>query len=93
MTAPLLALMRKMNLELKWIRFGILIKYYEKNNVFVCSSNYALFGDISHRIMSLLNELSPRLEVYSIDEAFLGLEGLNGRLAAYVHDVRNATLG
>ena len=43
--------------------------------------------------MSLLNELSPRLEVYSIDEAFLGLEGLNGRLAAYVHDVRKTILG
>ena len=43
-------------------------KNYEKNNVVVRSSNYALYGDMSRRVMSVLKEFSPRLEVYSIDE-------------------------
>jgi len=68
-------------------------KYYEKNNVFVRSSNYALYGDMSRRVMSALKEFSPRLEVYSIDEAFLGLEGFNDRLADHAHDLRKTILG
>lgn len=39
----------------------------------VFSSNYALYGDISARVMNTLNELCPVVEVYSIDEAFLDL--------------------
>jgi len=38
--------------------------------VVVCSSNYALYGDMSHRLMSLLEKHCEQLEVYSIDEAF-----------------------
>ena len=67
-------------------------KNYEKNNVAVRSSNYALYGDMSRRVMSVLKEFSPRLEVYSIDEAFLGLEGFEDRLTAHAHDVRNTIL-
>lgn len=37
------------------------------------SSNYALYGDISSRVMNCLNDLCPAVEVYSIDEAFLDL--------------------
>ncbi|MDP6366996.1 MAG: Y-family DNA polymerase [Nitrospinota bacterium] len=37
----------------------------------VLSSNYALYGDMSARVMSLLGEFSPKVEIYSIDEAFL----------------------
>lgn len=44
-----------------------------KNNVAIFSSNYALYGDISRRIMNILATLVPELEVYSIDEAFLNL--------------------
>jgi DNA polymerase V len=52
------------------------IKYeVEKHNIKVLSSNYALYGDMSHRVMQVLAQFSPDLEVYSIDEAFLGLDG------------------
>lgn len=44
--------------------------------VAVFSSNYALYGDLSARIMSTLESLAPRVEVYSIDEAFLDLTGV-----------------
>lgn len=43
----------------------------EIHQVVVFSSNYQLYGDISQRIMSLLKEFCPAIEVYSIDEAFL----------------------
>ena len=46
------------------------------HNVQVFSSNYALYGDISARVMSTLESLAPELEVYSIDEAFLNLSGI-----------------
>ena len=40
------------------------------------SSNYALYGDMSQRVMDSLRRLCPDMEVYSIDEAFLSLDGL-----------------
>lgn len=44
----------------------------------VCfSSNYALYADLSNRVMSILEEEAPRLEVYSIDEAFMDLTGVS----------------
>jgi DNA polymerase V len=46
-----------------------------KNNVAVFSSNYALYGDMSERVMTSLAELVKDIEVYSIDEAFLDLHG------------------
>jgi DNA polymerase V len=48
----------------------------EKNNVHVFSTNYALYGDISQRVMNILAELAPDTEIYSIDEAFLDLSGI-----------------
>ena len=48
----------------------------QQHNVTVFSANFVLYGDMSHRVMSVLSEFTPRLEVYSIDEAFLSLEGL-----------------
>ena len=45
----------------------------KKNNVAVFSSNYALYGDISRRVMTILKKFSSRIEYYSIDEAFLDL--------------------
>ncbi len=41
----------------------------------VRSSNYTLYGDMSARVMRVLADFTPDLEVYSIDEAFLGLAG------------------
>jgi DNA polymerase V len=49
--------------------------FLNKHNVAVFSSNYALYGDMSQRVMSTLSAFTPELEVYSIDEAFLGLHG------------------
>ena len=52
------------------------IKYIvEKNDVAVFSSNYALYGDMSARVMNVLGQFAPEIEVYSIDEAFLDLTG------------------
>lgn len=48
----------------------------EKAKVTVLSSNFALYSDMSSRTMSLLAESAPEIEVYSIDEAFLRLDGL-----------------
>ena len=48
----------------------------EQNDVAVFSSNYNLYGDMSRRVMSLLSRYSPKVDVYSIDEAFLDLSGM-----------------
>jgi DNA polymerase V len=42
----------------------------EKNGVFVKSANFELYGDMSSRVMELLEDFSPGIEIYSIDEAF-----------------------
>lgn len=49
----------------------------ELNDVAVFSSNYVLYGDMSRRVMSLLSSYTPRLDIYSIDEAFLDLSGMH----------------
>jgi DNA polymerase V len=46
----------------------------DANQVRVLSSNYALYGDMSRRVMLALQEFSSHVEIYSVDEAFLGLE-------------------
>lgn len=46
-----------------------------QHNVIVCSSNYTLYGDLSNRVMNLIKEFSPDVEVYSIDEAFVKFQG------------------
>ena len=48
----------------------------DSGKLIVKSSNYVLYGDLSRRVMSILREAAPRLEVYSIDEAFMDLEGV-----------------
>ncbi|NGX39244.1 MAG: DNA polymerase IV 1 [Chlamydiae bacterium] len=45
--------------------------FFEVHKVHVYSSNYTLYGDLSHRVMQVLSHFSPELEIYSIDEAFL----------------------
>jgi DNA polymerase V len=44
---------------------------FQRHGVFVFSSNYTLYGQMSHRVMQTLEQFSPELEIYSIDEAFL----------------------
>ena len=51
--------------------------------VAVFSSNYALYGDLSRRVMQILAGFCPRLEVYSIDECFLDLSGMRGDRTAF----------
>jgi len=46
----------------------------EAYDVAVYSSNYALYGDMSHRVMDALQEFTPDVEIYSIDEAFMRLD-------------------
>ena len=49
----------------------------DKGKLVVRSSNYTLYGDLSARVMSLLAESAPKLEVYSIDEAFMNMDGVS----------------
>jgi DNA polymerase V len=52
----------------------------EANQVVVFSSNYVLYGDMSHRVMTTVAQFAPDMEIYSIDEAFLlfdGFENIN----------------
>lgn len=54
------------------------------------SSNYALYGDMSMRVMQTLEQFSPNIEVYSIDEAFMDLNGFSHMdLEAYATEIRN----
>ena len=48
-----------------------------QHHIIALSSNYTLYGDMSDRVMSILRDFSPHVEVYSIDECFLGLQGLD----------------
>lgn len=68
----------------------------DQNGVAVFSSNYNLYGDMSRRVMSLLSRYTPKLEIYSIDEAFLDLSGMGSsdQLLSYSHNVvRTITKG
>ncbi|MDF7657650.1 translesion error-prone DNA polymerase V subunit UmuC [Erwiniaceae bacterium L1_54_6] len=47
-----------------------------RHKVNVFSSNYSLYADMSNRVMATLEEMAPAVEIYSIDEAFLCLEGM-----------------
>lgn len=49
-------------------------KTFNQHHIHVFSSNYALYGDLSSRVMNLLREFTPEVEIYSIDEAFLKFE-------------------
>ena len=50
-------------------------KFFEQNSIKVFSANFALYGDMSQRVMTILNDFSPEMEIYSIDEAFIKFEG------------------
>ena len=49
---------------------------FHRHNVHVYSTNFALYGDLSERIMSIFTDYAPRIEVYSIDEAFMDFSGI-----------------
>jgi DNA polymerase V len=60
--------------------------------VIVRSSNYTLYGDMSSRVMQVLSGFTPDLEIYSIDEAFLGMDGFGAQLEAQARALRAAVL-
>jgi len=49
--------------------------FFKANDIRVFSSNYPLYGDMSSRVMSILEQFTPDIEIYSIDEAFLQFKG------------------
>ena len=63
----------------------------KKYNIQVFSSNYALYGDLSGRVMSTLSHFAPDVEIYSIDEAFLDLSEFSN-LTAYGQEIRATVL-
>ena len=65
---------------------------FARAGVIVRSSNYTLYGDMSARVMRVLAGFTPDLEIYSIDEAFLGLAGFDERLEAHARELRATVL-
>lgn len=77
----------------KWIPMGAPIHQYTKevvmHDIRLFSSNYTLYSDMSSRVMSILGNFTPDTEIYSIDEAFLGLSGFCRRdLTEYGSKIR-----
>ncbi len=68
-----------------WLQMQLLAK---KHGIIALSSNYALYADMSNRMMTVLGKFSPKQEIYSIDECFLAMDGLNTDLTAYGQDIR-----
>jgi len=67
--------------------------FCKTNNIKVLSSNYPLYGDMSSRVMSILKQFTPDVEVYSIDEAFLQFNGFtNYDLKDYGDQIRKRIL-
>ncbi|GKJ40227.1 DNA polymerase V subunit UmuC [Klebsiella variicola] len=74
--------------------------YFKQKDVFrrqgvICfSSNYELYADMSNRVMTTLEELSPRCEIYSIDEAFCDLSGVRNcrDLTDFGREIRETVL-
>ena len=65
----------------------------KKNNVKIFSSNYALYGDLSRRVMKVLKGFSDKIEIYSIDEAFLDLSHIkDDQVEEYGKKIRNQVL-
>ncbi|MEI8341653.1 MAG: Y-family DNA polymerase [Verrucomicrobiota bacterium] len=60
---------------------------FKKNGIQVFSSNYALYGDMSARVMGTMRTMVEQMEVYSIDEAFLALDASQG--IAFARELRS----
>ena len=62
----------------------------KQHGIVAFSSNYALYADMSNRVVDVLGQFTPNLEVYSIDESFLDLSGFIRRdLSVYGLEIRN----
>ena len=68
-------------------------KIVKENDVKIFSTNFALYGDISRRVMKTLKQFSPQMEIYSIDEAFLDLSSVrNENLLEHSYKIRKTIL-
>ena len=67
---------------------------FRRHGVVCFSSNYELYADMSNRVMTTLEELSPRCEIYSIDEAFCDLTGVRNccDLTDFGREIRETVL-
>ena len=67
---------------------------FRRHGVICFSSNYELYADMSNRVMTTLEELSPRCEIYSIDEAFCDLTGVRNcrDLTDFGREIRETVL-
>jgi DNA polymerase V len=80
--------------EAKQLGIGMGVPAFEiagllkKHNVISLSSNYTLYADMSSRVMEVISNFTPEMEVYSIDEAFLNLAGLKCPLVDYGRRMR-----
>ena len=63
-----------------------------RHGVVAFSSNYALYGDMSERVMTIIESMVPALEVYSIDEAFADFTGMPGDLETFARRLRTTIL-
>lgn len=84
---------KKLGIDMAAPYFKIKDELY-RQRVTVFSSNYALYADLSNRVMSTLAEITPSVELYSIDEAFIDLSGVSNciSLEAFGHQIRNQIL-
>ncbi|VEB73610.1 Error-prone [Raoultella ornithinolytica] len=81
-----------------FVKMGV--PYFKQKDIFrrhgvICfSSNYELYADMSNRVMTTLEELSPRCEIYSIDEAFCDLTGVRNcrDLTEFGREIRETVL-
>ena len=64
----------------------------ESDGLVALSANFALYGDLSDRMMSLAAGLGPHQEIYSIDESFIDLTGVRGDLVERSHKIRRRIL-
>jgi DNA polymerase V len=64
----------------------------ESHGLVALSANFALYGDMSDRMMSIAAGLGPTQEIYSIDESFIGLDGVRGNLARRARIIRSRIL-
>ncbi|QZA82354.1 Y-family DNA polymerase [Deefgea piscis] len=66
--------------------------FAQQEGIIARSSNYALYADMSHRVMTILSRFSPNQEIYSIDECFLSFDGLLQDHTELAQNIRRTVL-
>ncbi len=65
----------------------------DQHEIYLFSSNYTLYGDMSARVMKIISSFAPDIEIYSIDEAFLSFKGMEQTdLTQYARTIRETVL-